>query len=93
MLSSTAIAWPLLAAAALVACAPSARKEPSLEEKCEALARYCVDLPQSRKDLANCHDIGAQGAREPAHADQCFVAYDECYDDCYYLYLQRGDGG
>ena len=79
-----------------IGCSPGVRNEPTLEEKCEALETYCVDVPETREDLATCHDVGRRGAREPAHADQCFVAYDECFDDCYYLHLAREearDGG
>jgi hypothetical protein len=70
-------------------CIPAAREEPTLEEKCEALETFCVDLPESREDLRTCHDTGARGLDEPSHQDRCFVAYDECFDDCYYLYEQR----
>jgi len=70
---------------------PAARNEPSLEEKCADLERYCVDLPESREDLAECHDVGRAGVRDPDRRDHCFLAYDECFDDCYYLYLQRLD--
>jgi hypothetical protein len=72
-------------------CVPAARNEPTLEEKCEALERYCVDVPESRDDLTACHDVGRQGVRDPVRSDRCFVAFDECFDDCYYLYLQRED--
>lgn len=96
MVSSIAPGRALLGLAlCCLGCASSARNEPSLEEKCSLLEEYCVELPGSREDLAECHDVGRRGRRNPEHRDRCFLAYDECFDDCYYLYLLRdvADGG
>jgi hypothetical protein len=77
-------------------CVPATRSEPSLEEKCEDLVTFCADMPAARTDLRQCYDVGRRGAREPKHRDQCFFSWDECIDECVYLYQGRAsapDGG
>lgn len=86
----------LAAGAVVTSCVPATRSEPTLEEKCEELALYCRDLPAAREDLEQCYQVGRRGLREAEHQDQCFVAWDECIDDCVYLYQRREeprDGG
>lgn len=80
----------------LAACVPATRNEPSLEQKCRELADQCEGLPAAREDLAECYAIGRRGMREAEHMDQCFLAWDECIDECEYLSFElagASDGG
>jgi hypothetical protein len=74
-----------------VACVPATRNEPSLEQKCRDLVEYCENVPSARRDLRDCYDVGRRGVREPENRDQCFLAWDECIDECQYLAERLSD--